>query len=114
MLERLSIYSNDFESLPEEIYSLTSLKELDLGYNKLSSIPKSISNLASLKKLNLRSNDFESLPEEIDSLKSLEELNLGFNQCPMCGAVGKVKVLSHIDVPMHTKKQVCKKCGYEF
>jgi len=43
--------------------------------------------------------------------------------CPMCGAVGhdiktvedKGKVLSYVGhIPMYAKKNVCKKCGYEF
>ena len=43
--------------------------------------------------------------------------------CPMCGAVDRdiktiedrSKVLTYIGhIPMYAKKNVCKKCGYEF
>ena len=69
---------------PQEMWSricnLTSLKELDLHYNKLEEVPGSIGKLTNLEKLNLKSNKLTSLPESIDNLTSLKELNLSSNE----------------------------------
>jgi len=65
---------------------------------------------------------------ELDELKPPEMGTGGFASeeritCPMCGSVGrdvkqiedKTKVLSYVGhIPMYAKKNVCKKCGYEF
>jgi DNA repair exonuclease SbcCD ATPase subunit len=70
----------------------------------------------------------EEVEAELDEFKPPEIGTGGFAAeervtCPMCGAVGsdiktvedKSKVLSYIGhIPMYAKKQVCKKCGYEF
>ena len=65
---------------------------------------------------------------ELEELKPPEIGSGGFTvderiTCPMCGSVGhniktvedKSKVLSYVGhIPMYAKKNVCKKCGYEF
>jgi len=50
-LKALNLSFNKLEILPESIGDLTSLKELDLNYNKLTNLPASISNSTSLKRL---------------------------------------------------------------
>ena len=70
----------------------------------------------------------EETQAELSELKPPEMGSGGFTSderitCPMCGAVGsdiktiedKSKVLSYVGhIPMYAKKNVCKKCGYEF
>jgi len=70
----------ELTSLPESIGNLTSLKKLDLGFNKLTSLPTSIGNLTQLKQLYLYWNRLTSLPESICNLKSLENLWVSHNQ----------------------------------
>jgi Leucine-rich repeat (LRR) protein len=56
--------------LPESISNLTSLTNLSLRGNKLSTLPDSIAKLPSLQILDLAGNEFTTLP---DSIKILEE-----------------------------------------
>ncbi len=70
----------DSLSIPESIYTLTSLQNLFLMDNKLTTLSKSICKLTSLKKLNLSWNKLENLPESIGNLSSLETLNLACNK----------------------------------
>ena len=70
----------------------------------------------------------DEVESELGELKPPEISSGGFVSeeritCPMCGSVGsdiksvedKSKVLSYVGhIPMYAKKNVCKKCGYEF
>ncbi len=62
--------------VPEAVFNLQKLVELDLSNNSLDGIPPDIGKLKSLKKLNLSGNDIRELPPEIGGLSELEELNL--------------------------------------
>ncbi len=74
----LSLRQLRLSSLPEEIWSLTSLKILDLGYNNIETLPAGFSNLAALEILNLSHNDqLKEISEEILSLPALIFLSLG-------------------------------------
>lgn len=68
--------------LPQEIGNLTSLTDLDLGWNSLTdTIPDEITSLANLKLLVLYSNQFEGpVPSGLNGLVSLEHVNLSDNQ----------------------------------
>ncbi len=69
-----------FKNIPEEIYSLINLEELDLADNKIKSVSSKIENLVNLKDLDLSFNELESLPDEICKLKKLEYLSLYSNE----------------------------------
>jgi hypothetical protein len=56
------------------------LKQLDLGYNEIISIPEAIGQLSNLKELWLNKNQITSIPETIGQLSSLRELDLGYNE----------------------------------
>jgi len=64
------------------IGSLTGLIELDLGFNKLQSLPPEIGNLTNLETLDLSDNELTSLPAEIGNLTALTKLNLGGDGYP--------------------------------
>ena len=73
--------------MPAEIWQLTSLEQLDLSDNRLTSLPAEIGQLTSLKSLSLYNilhlglwTDSPSLPAEIGQLTSLRELWLNDNQ----------------------------------
>ncbi|MFX1399154.1 MAG: hypothetical protein ACFFAS_19185, partial [Promethearchaeota archaeon] len=72
--------NNKLTSLPESITKLASLQRLNLRRNQLSTLPESIGNLTSLTSLLLSANKLTSLPESIGNLSSLQKLSIWDNQ----------------------------------
>lgn len=66
-------------TLPNELWKLTGLRELQLVHNQLTSIPSQIESLSSLERLDLRHNQLTSIPSQIVNLKKLRDLNLTEN-----------------------------------
>ena len=62
--------------------SLSDLRELDVGFNKLESVPESLCFATKLVKMNIGNNfaDMTSLPRSIGNLEMLEELDISNNQ----------------------------------
>jgi hypothetical protein len=79
-LTELDLPGNQLTSLPAEIGQLTSLTYLNLDANQLTSLPAEIGQLTSLTELGLSGNQLTSLPAEIWQLTSLEKLGLRANQ----------------------------------
>ena len=79
-LAELWLDGNQLTSVPAEIGRLTSLTMLYLHNNQLTSVPAEIGQLAALKVLSLSGNQLTSLPAEIGQLTSLERLYLDGNQ----------------------------------
>ena len=59
---------------------LPQLESLNLGYNRLATLPRPICELKTLQTLNLQNNQLTSLPEGIRHLVALETLSLHNNQ----------------------------------
>ncbi|XP_030932985.1 TMV resistance protein N-like isoform X2 [Quercus lobata] len=59
------------------LQGLWSLRELDLSYCNIQTIPNALGSLSSLEELNLKGNNFVCLPESIIQLSNLESLFLG-------------------------------------
>ena len=81
-LQELDLGINELTSLSLELFSgLSSLQELDLSFNDLTSLPSGLfSGLTSLQELNLYGNELTTLPPGLFSgLSSLQELDLGIN-----------------------------------
>ena len=94
-----------------EFWQLTSLRELDLGGNQLTSVPAEIGQLASLKKLHLDHNRLTSLPAEIGRLTSLKELWLGGNHLASVPAgIGRLS-LKVLDLHINKLTSVPAKIG---
>lgn len=68
------------DDLIEELLRLPRLCWLDLSFNRLTEIPKSISRLQNLTSLNLNDNRLTEIPESISRPQNLISLNLGGNQ----------------------------------
>jgi Leucine-rich repeat (LRR) protein len=56
------------------------VKQLNLGYNRLTTLPPQIENFPFLEVLNVRDNELTSLPKEIGNLTFLEKLYLNDNR----------------------------------
>jgi Leucine-rich repeat (LRR) protein len=81
-LKQLNLSSNFLSSIPQSLMSspLSKLEKLDLSSNHLATIPDEISNLEKLEELRLDSNSIVSLPETIGRLSKLKVMSLRNNQ----------------------------------
>lgn len=81
-LESLDLSNNSIVALPNDFWSLGSLKNLNLSLNQISGVlPSNIGNFGQLQSLDLSFNNFSgSIPEAVSSLLSLQALNLSRNR----------------------------------
>ena len=78
-LRELNLSYLNLTSIPSSLGNLRNLRELNLSGN-LASLPKEIGNLKNLKVLNLTNNSLGSLPSSIGNLTNLEELHSSMNK----------------------------------
>lgn len=62
--------------LPEEVWNLTNLENLNLSETQIQELPKELGKLINLKELNLNGTQIQELPKELGNLSNLEELDL--------------------------------------
>ena len=86
-------------SLPEQLWSLTSVTHLNLARNKLSDISPAITQLFSLRYLNLSQNQLSHFPASITTLQALEDLDLSRNYLhEVPSAIGSLSALQHLNL----------------
>ncbi len=78
-LEYLSLNNNLFTQIPEQVFSLESLKGLFAVSNKIKTISSSIGKIETLETLHLRNNKIEILPENLENLENLKTLSIEEN-----------------------------------
>ena len=106
-LEELHLCNNQLTSISNKIFNLKRLKILLLNDNRLTSIPESISRLSSLETLNLENNQLSSLPNSLNKLTSLEELILNdnhFTSVPEC--INKLRSLQTLYLQLNQLKSL--------
>lgn len=72
--------SRVYASIPDNISTLVSIKELDLEKNELTSIPEGVKKLIRLRKLTLWDNKISNISLQPGDLPKLEEIELGLNE----------------------------------
>ncbi|HEY0323746.1 MAG TPA: COR domain-containing protein [Pyrinomonadaceae bacterium] len=110
-LDLRSLVASDVEEqltyLPEELFALESLEELNLSYNSLISIPDSIARLRNLTSLNLSSNKLDTLPDSISQLQNLKSLKINSNPLPTIPEwITTLKNLEHLGLGVLKLKTV--------
>jgi Leucine-rich repeat (LRR) protein len=75
---RLNLSEKKLASIPEIVYKMTNLQELDISNNQITEINK-IEQLDKLQILNIGMNRITSIPANIDRLKHLKILNVYWN-----------------------------------
>ncbi|KPP73196.1 hypothetical protein Z043_107735 [Scleropages formosus] len=72
---------NELSAVPPRIIELKStVSDINLGFNKLTSIPPDFSMLQNLAHIDFRNNLLVSLPEELEALSKLRSIILSFNR----------------------------------
>ncbi|KAF9932729.1 hypothetical protein FBU30_007379 [Linnemannia zychae] len=80
-LVSLRLQGNRLTDLPDQIFRLPSLRELDVSQNRLTEIPGLIGMLGpTLEELFLQSNQLQSLPQQLGRLTRLRLLDIADNQ----------------------------------
>jgi hypothetical protein len=77
-LRQLFLSYNSLRELPE-LGHLADLEHLDVSFNQLQALPRSLGCLGKLRRLDLRNNQLVALPAEIGELRSLRVLDLSAN-----------------------------------
>lgn len=74
-LQKLGLAENEISEIPEDLFMLTTLRELDLSNNLLKSLSPSVSNLKKLEVLNISGLSFNKPEEELKKLKEIPALH---------------------------------------
>lgn len=77
-LEHLCLYNrcaSELTFLPDEVFTLTNLKRLDVNNSGITEIPEGIGNLLNLEELNVSSTGISKLPDQVWNLTKLKSLS---------------------------------------
>lgn len=78
-LKNLNLSRNKLKSIPTELFLLKNLETLELAGNPVSELPAEIGDLKNLKYINLTEMELSEFPSSICNLKNLEILYAGYN-----------------------------------
>ncbi|MEW5938527.1 MAG: COR domain-containing protein [Chloroflexota bacterium] len=98
-LQELDLSDNQLRTLPESLGQLTQLQELDLSDNQLRALPESLEQLTELLGLKVSSNQLEALPDSLWQLTQLHSLDLSRNQLKaLPESLGRLTFLYSLDL----------------
>ena len=98
-LQELWIDDNQLTSLPSEIDGLVNLQELDVNRNQLATLPSEIGKLISLQELDIRRNPLISLPPEFGDLANLKKVRGDRHQLTTLPTeIGKLNKLEELEL----------------
>lgn len=98
-MEELNVFFNKLEYLPAKFCGfLLRLKNLNLGFNKLRSLPEDIGKLSELTHLDAHFNRIQKVPDSIGELTKLEFLDLSENFADLVKLPSSLGNLFHLRV----------------
>ncbi|XP_004288716.1 PREDICTED: probable LRR receptor-like serine/threonine-protein kinase At2g24230 [Fragaria vesca subsp. vesca] len=105
-LQSLDLSNNKITALPSDLWSLGSLKNLNLSHNQISgSLPNNIGNFGLLESFDISSNNFSGeIPAAISSLISLRVLRLSQNGFEMGIPSGIVGCQSLVEIDLSSNR----------
>ena len=77
---RLSLATNNLETLPNSVKQLYNLHHADFSYNKLKRISEEVFERQKLESLDLKKNELKTIPKKLYLLEDLVKLDLSHNQ----------------------------------
>ncbi len=90
--------SNELATIPDVIYSIKSLRRLNLSQNNLADISSLVGELEELNTLNLSRNKLLSLPAAICKLQRLRKLYVNSNYLNFVGIPGGIGKLGELEI----------------
>ncbi|MEM7182668.1 MAG: leucine-rich repeat domain-containing protein [Spirochaetota bacterium] len=102
-----------FANLPKttQVY-IQSKKEINLGWYRLSALPKSFGKLQSIEVLFLHKNYFTQMPEVLGELKNLKKLHFMLNPLQsLSESIGNLKKLEFLNLPYNRLKTLPNSIG---
>ncbi|RXG14179.1 leucine rich repeat (LRR) protein [Leeuwenhoekiella aestuarii] len=98
-LQKLDLGYNGLKILNKSIFDLKVLKELRLSYNHIKVIPSELGKLKLLEKLYLNNNLLTEIPASIGNLNGLQELGLENNSINILPkTIGRLKQLTNLNL----------------
>lgn len=106
-LKSLSLNNCGLKEIPNFVFDLENLTNLNLWNNLITEIPKEIGNLKKLTSLTLSTNKLETLPIEICELENLTSLVLlGNKLINLPIEIGNLKYLKYLNIPKISAKNL--------
>lgn len=101
-IKQISLQANQFDKIPDFVFSLKELEILDISYNRLRQLDDRIGLLQKLTFLNLTGNEIEELPDSIARLSNLKKLFLSKNRIAILPkSYGLLVNLKILDIAMN-------------
>ncbi|WP_448520270.1 leucine-rich repeat domain-containing protein [Rhodoflexus sp.] len=96
-LKKLSLISNQLETLPATIGQYRSLLSINVAGNRIAQVAPEISNLQQLRQIILYGNKLTAIPDCIFDLRQLEELDVYMNQIKeVPDKISRLQNLTHL------------------
>lgn len=98
-LKVLSLENNQLSEVPEVVWELPQIEQLDLSFNPLTTLPSKLVALRSLKWLNLCGAPIAEVPVAVRELPNLESLSLSGTQIQELPQwLSEMKSLRHLSI----------------
>lgn len=104
----MNLSSNKFTKLPEVLFTLTTLLELQLANNQLSgTLDSAIGRLNKVESLDLTGNQLTDLPPELAQLKSMRKLKLSKNKLTSLPVAILAQIPKLIELEVGDNRMAC-------